>query len=80
VSAAPDAYGFLLPGRPQQPLAPGARGLILLDAAQRAYAPRLGAQGIVVARLQTAHGFERPDGTIDLRPAILVRGVVVRTG
>jgi hypothetical protein len=80
VSAAPDAYGFLLPGRAQQPLEPGARGLILLDAAQRAYAPQLGAQGTVVARLRAPHGFERPDGTIDLRPAILVRGVVVRTG
>lgn len=76
-SAAPDAYGFLLPGRAQQPLRPGARGLILLDAAQRAYDPRLTAHGVVVARLTPPNGFERPNGTLDVGPALLVRGVAV---
>jgi hypothetical protein len=77
VSAAPDAYGWLLPGRPQQSLRAGARGLILLDGAAREYAPGLTARGVVIARLTVPHGFERPDGTIDTAPAVLMRGVVV---
>ncbi len=77
VSAAPDAYGFLLPGRAQQPLRLGARGLILLDAAQRSYDPGLSAHGVVVARLTPPNGFERPNGTLDMGPALLVRGVAV---
>jgi hypothetical protein len=76
VSAAPDAYGFLLPSRPQQALARGARGLILLDPAQRAYDPGLSARGVVLERLALPDGFERPDGTLDTGGAILVRGVV----
>ncbi len=76
VSVAPDAYGFLLPGRPERTLRPGERGLILLDGAQRAYAPNLGAAGAIVARLSAPEGFERPDGTMDMGPATLVRGVV----
>lgn len=79
VSAAPDAYGFLLPGRRQRMLRPGARGLILLDGAQRAYAPGLGARGTVIARLAAPNGFERPNGTLDTGPATLIRGVVTRT-
>jgi hypothetical protein len=78
VSAAPDAYGFLLPNRPQRPLSPGTRGLILLDAAQREYAPDLTASGVVVARLSDPNGFERPNGAVDLGPTLLVRGVVTR--
>ncbi len=77
VSAAPDTYGYLLPGRAQQLIRPGARGLILLDGAQRTYAPGLTARGVVVATLPEPQGFERPNGTLDLAPALLVRGVVV---
>jgi hypothetical protein len=78
VSAAPDAYGFLLPGRPQQQLRPGERGLILLDGAQRAYDRELTAQGVVLARLSAPNGFARADGTLDTQPVELVRGVVVK--
>ncbi len=42
--------------------------------------PGLTARGTVIARLRAPAGFERPDGTLDMRPALLVRGVVVRTG
>jgi hypothetical protein len=77
ISAAPDAFGFLLPGRPQQTLRPGARGLILLDASQRAYQPTVTAHGVLLARLKAPQGFERADGTIDTGTAMLVRGVAV---
>jgi hypothetical protein len=76
VSAAPDAYGFLLPERPEQSLRPGRRGLILLDAAQRTYQPGLSARGAIVAHLSVPHGFRQPNGTLDTGPAVLVRGVV----
>jgi len=76
VSVAPDAYGFLLPDRPERTLRPGEHGLILLDAAQRAYAPNLGAAGVILARFSAPDGFERPDGTLDMGPATLLRGVV----
>jgi hypothetical protein len=79
LSAAPDAYGFLLPGRTERTLRPGERGLILLDAAQRAYAPGLGAAGVILARFSAPDGFERPDGTLDTGPATLVRGIVTAT-
>jgi len=80
VTAAPDAYGFLLPDRPEQELRPGMHGLILLDGAQRTYAPGLSARGVVLAHLRTPYGFERPNGTIDTGPALLVRGIVVVAG
>lgn len=80
VSAAPDAYGLLLPDRPQRLMRPGARGLILLDAAQRAYLPGLRARGRVVARIPAAAPFERPDGRADARGAVLVRGRVRPAG
>jgi hypothetical protein len=48
-----------------------------LDAAQRTYAPDLTARGVVVARLSVPQGFERPDGTLDTGPSVLVRAVVV---
>ncbi len=79
VSVAPDAYGFLLPARPERTLRPGERGLILLDAAQRAYAPGLGATGVIIARFSLPDGFTRPDGTLDMGRATLVRGVVTTT-
>lgn len=80
VSAAPDAYGYLLPGRAQRPLRIGARGLILLDAAQRLYDPGVNVRGQVVARFTTPVGFERPNGSIDTGPDVLLRGVVTAAG
>lgn len=77
MSAAPDADGYLLPGRSQRTLRAGARGLILLDAAQRTYSPDLTACGTVVATLPVPAGFTRPDGTLDSGPAVLVDGRVV---
>jgi hypothetical protein len=81
VTAAPEAYGYLLPGRRIELMRPGAHGLIVLDGAQRTYAPSLTAVGKRVGRVRTADGFERPDGTIDEAPTRLVRGAVaVKTG
>jgi hypothetical protein len=77
VSATPDAYGVLLPDVPQRSLRAGARGLVLLDAAQRLYEPDLVARGTVVARIEGTAPLARPDGTLDTAPALLVRGVVV---
>ena len=57
---------------------PGARGLVLLDGAQRAYDPGLGARGRTVARLPAE--FLRPDGRLDESPAVLVRGAVASRG
>jgi hypothetical protein len=76
VSAAPDAYGFWLPRRPVRTMRPGARGAILLDAAQRVYEPQLRARGRVLARLPDEIGFVRPDGLRDAGPAVLVAGRV----
>jgi hypothetical protein len=78
VTAAPDAFGFLLPDRTERTLSPGAHGLILLDAAQREYETSHAATGRVVASYAPASGFERPDGTIDTGAARLVAGVVTR--
>ena len=77
VTAAPDAYGFWLPEHGVRRMRPGARGAILLDAAQRLYEPGLTADGTVVARLGGAIAFARPDLEIDADPAILVSGRVV---
>jgi hypothetical protein len=76
VTAAPDAYGFWLPAQPVRAMRPGLRGLILLDPAQRAYAPHLRADGKVVARLESDLAFTRPDGEIDAGAAVLVAGRV----
>ena len=76
VTAAPDAYSFWLPAQRVRTMRPGVRGLILLDPAQRAYAPRLGARGKVVARLVTDFAFFRPDGAVDTGDAVLVAGRV----
>jgi hypothetical protein len=78
VSAAPDAFGVLLPTRPERQLAPGARGLILLDASQREYAAARAATGRSVATLMPAEGFARPDGSLDMAPARLLEGEVTR--
>jgi len=81
VTAAPEAYGYLLPNRRIALMKPGARGLVVLDGAQRVYAAALTARGRTVASVSPEDGFERPDGTIDYTPTRIVRGVVaVRTG
>jgi hypothetical protein len=77
VTAAPDAYGFLLPEHAVREMRPGARGAILLDPAQRLYAPGLRAKGEVVLRVVDEVAFARPDGELDASPAVLVRGDVV---
>jgi hypothetical protein len=78
VSASPDAFGVLLPDRPQRELRAGARGLILLDGAARAYTSGLAARGQLVMTIPAGDGFARPDGRIDGKPVYVVRGVVVR--
>ena len=77
VTAAPDAYGFWLPAHPVQRMRPGARGAVMLDAAQRLYEPRLTARGVVTARVTEEIAFARPDGEIDAGPAVVVAGTVV---
>jgi hypothetical protein len=80
VTAAPDAYGFWLTDRPVHRMRRGIRGAILLDAAQRLYAPKLSAKGRVVARVSDGIAFARPDLEIDAAPAVLVAGEVVPAG
>ena len=77
VTAAPDAYGFLLPGQTVYAMSPGRRGAVLLDAAQRLYLPGLTARGRVVARVGDEIAFARPDGEIDAGEAVVVLGRVV---
>jgi hypothetical protein len=76
VTAAPDAFGFLLPDRPVRTLQAGAEGLVLVDGAARAYAPGLKVDGRLIRRIDVITGFLRPDGTIDTLPARLYRGRV----
>ncbi len=78
ISATPDAFGVLLPGRAELNMAPGARGLILLDAAQREYAPAVTASGHLIGSYLPPDGFERPDGSLDGAPERLVAGTVTR--
>jgi hypothetical protein len=80
VTAAPEAYGYLLPDRRIELMRPGGRGLIVLDGAQRAYAPGLAGAGETVAKVTTPDGFERANGTIDYAPDRILRGTVIRTG
>ncbi len=80
VTAAPDAYGFWLPAHAVREMRPGVRGAVLLDAAQRLYAPGLTANGTVVARVADEIAFSRPNGEIDADPAVLVAGTVVAAG
>jgi hypothetical protein len=77
VTAAPDAFGFLLPDRTIRDLRPGAKGLVLLDGAQRVYDPRLTAIGSLVATFDQAV-FARPDGSLDHGDLRLVDGSVVQ--
>lgn len=76
VTAAPDAYSFWLPAQRIRTMRLGVRGLILLDPAQRAYAPRLAARGKVVARVATDFAFSRQDGAVDAGDAVLIAGRV----
>jgi hypothetical protein len=77
VTAAPDAYGVLLPGRAVRVMRPGAAGLVLVDGAARAYEPGLRVSGRLVARIAAGPGFLRPDGRLDDAPALLYRGRVL---
>jgi hypothetical protein len=79
ITAAPDAYGFWLPGQRVRAMRPGETGLVLLDSAQRSYAPHLGASGRVIARVDSDLAFSRPDGEIDAGRALLVSGQVNAT-
>lgn len=79
ITAAPDAYGFWLPNHPVRTMRPGAKGAVLLDAAQRVYQPSLTAEGAVVARIDEELAFARPDLAIDADPALLVRGEVINS-
>jgi hypothetical protein len=78
VTAAPDAYGFLLYPRAVRTMRPRARGLIVLDAAQRTFEPELTARGRRIARIAGGDGFVRPDGRVDRGPAVVVQGTVWR--
>ena len=80
VTAAPDAYGILLPERPIRRLRAGAEGLVLLDGAARAYAPGLEVDGKLLRSIPVITGFLRPDGAVDREPALLYRGRVVERG
>jgi hypothetical protein len=76
VTAAPDAYGFLLAPRPVTSLRPGRAGLVLLDGAQRAYAPGTRVEGVAVAKLPSTGFLLRADQPVDRKPALLRWGVV----
>jgi hypothetical protein len=77
VTAAPDAYGFWLPTHTVRTMRAGTRGVILLDAAQRLYEPKLTAKGKVVRRVAGEIAFAHPNGDIDADAAVLVKGRVV---
>jgi hypothetical protein len=78
VTAAPDAYGALLPGRAVRVMRPGAAGLVLVDGPARLYEPDLRVAGRLVATLPAGPGFLRPDGRVDDDPVLLYRGTVVQ--
>jgi hypothetical protein len=77
VTAAPDAYGVLLPGRPVRIARPGLSGLIVVDGAMRAYDPELRLSARTLATLDPGAGFLAPDGVIDSRPVRVKVGRVV---
>jgi hypothetical protein len=78
VTAAPDAYGVLLPQRRVRIARPGVNGLIILDGAMRAYDPNLRLSGRALATLDPGAGFVRPDGAVDRRPVRVTIGTVAR--
>jgi len=77
LTAAPDAYGFWLPAHTVRQMLPGARGAVLLDAAQRSYEPGLAARGTVLTRVFDEIAFTGTNGEIDADPAVLIDGEVV---
>ena len=77
VTAALYAYGFWLPAHGVRAMRPGVRGAVLLDTAQRLYAPGLTAEGTVVTRIADEIAFSRSNGEIDSDPVVLVAGTVV---
>lgn len=79
VTAAPDAYGFLLPQRPVRDLRAGAQGLVLVDGAARGLVPELRVDGKLLRRIEVITGFRRPDGVVDRSPVLLYRGRVVES-
>jgi hypothetical protein len=68
VTAAPDAYGVLVPERSVRIARPGATGLIIVDGAMRAYEPTLRFSARSVAMLDPGAGFVSSDGNVDRRP------------
>ncbi len=76
VTAAPDAYGTLVPDRSFVTARAGVRGLIIADGAQRAYDPALLLRGRTLATLDPGAGFVRPDGALDQRPVRIILGTV----
>jgi hypothetical protein len=79
LTAAPEAYGFRLPTHAVRTLRLGLRGAIVLDAAQRAFAPELTARGRVLARFEPGEAvFVDPRGRVDAGGAVVVLGTVVR--
>jgi len=78
VTAAPDAYGALLPDRAVRVLRPGATGLVVVDGPARLYEPGLRVAGRLLATIPAGPGFLRPDGSVDDEPVLLYRGTVKR--
>ncbi len=76
VTAAPDAYGFLLPERPVRDFRAGTEGLVLVDGAARGLSSGLSVDGRLLTRIEVITGFLRPDGIVDRSPALLYRGRV----
>lgn len=76
VTAAPDAYGTLVPDRSFVVARAGVRGLIIADGAQRAYDSSLLLKGRTLATLDPGAGFVRPDGALDQRPVRIILGTV----
>ena len=78
VTAAPDAYGALLPDRAVRVMRAGATGLVLVDGPARLYEPGLRVAGRLVSEIPAGAGFLRPDGRVDDDPVLLYRGTVVQ--
>ncbi len=77
VTAAPDAYGVLLPERSVRVARPGLKGLIIVDGAMRAYEPDLRLSARTLAMLDPGPGFAGVRGGIDRRPVRVEVGTVV---
>jgi hypothetical protein len=77
VTAAPDAYGVLLPERSVRVARPGLKGLIIVDGAMRAYEPDLRVSARTLATLDPGPGFSSARGVIDRRPVRVEVGTVV---